>query len=57
MTAPRLALRVALGEMSEVLLESQRVVPRVAQQSGYSFAHPELGSALAACLAQRKEQR
>jgi uncharacterized protein (TIGR01777 family) len=48
MTAPRLALRLALGEVSEVLLESQRVVPRVAQRSGYSFVHEELGAALAA---------
>jgi uncharacterized protein (TIGR01777 family) len=54
MSAPRLALRLALGEMSEVLLESQRVLPRVAQQSGYAFAQPELGAALAACLEQRK---
>jgi uncharacterized protein (TIGR01777 family) len=54
MSAPRLALRLALGEMSDVLLESQRVLPRVAQQTGYVFAQPELGAALAACLAQRK---
>lgn len=57
MTAPRLALRLALGEVSEVLLESQRVTPRVAQQTGYSFVHPELGAALSACLAQRKEEQ
>lgn len=56
LTAPRLALRLALGELSEALLESQRVLPRVALQSGYAFAQPELGAALAACLAQRKEQ-
>jgi uncharacterized protein (TIGR01777 family) len=46
---PRLALSLALGEVSEVLLESQRVLPRVAQQSGYAFAYAELGPALAAC--------
>jgi len=46
---PRLALSLALGEVSGALLGSQRVVPRVAQQSGYAFAYPELGPALAAC--------
>jgi uncharacterized protein (TIGR01777 family) len=49
LAVPRLALNLALGEVSDVLLESQRVVPRVALRSGYAFAHPELGSALAAC--------
>jgi hypothetical protein len=46
---PRLALNLALGEVSDVLLESQRVVPKLARQSGYAFAYPELGPALAAC--------
>jgi uncharacterized protein len=46
---PRLALNLALGEVSDVLLESQRVLPRAAQSSGYSFIYPELGPALAAC--------
>jgi uncharacterized protein (TIGR01777 family) len=46
---PRLALSLAFGELSEVLLESQRVLPRVALESGYSFAFPELGPALLAC--------
>lgn len=49
LSVPRLALNLALGEVSDVLLESQRVIPRVAQQSGYTFAYPELGPALAAC--------
>ncbi len=57
MKAPRLALRLAMGEVSDALLESQRVMPRVAQESGYSFVHSELGGALAACLAERKEQQ
>jgi uncharacterized protein len=47
---PRLALSLALGELADALLESQRVVPRAAQGSGYAFAYPELGSALDACL-------
>jgi uncharacterized protein (TIGR01777 family) len=54
LAVPRLALQLAFGELSEVLLESQRVVPKVAQQSGYAFAHPELGPALAACTRQER---
>jgi uncharacterized protein (TIGR01777 family) len=51
---PRLALSLALGEISEVLLESQRVLPRVAQQSGYAFAFPDLAPALLACTARAR---
>lgn len=47
---PRFALRVALGEVSGALLESQRALPRVARETRYAFAFPELSSALAACL-------
>jgi uncharacterized protein (TIGR01777 family) len=50
LSVPRLALSLALGEVSEVVLESQRVVPRVARDTGYEFMYPELGAALAACL-------
>jgi uncharacterized protein (TIGR01777 family) len=50
LTVPRFALSVALGEVSEVLLESQRVVPRVALETGYEFVYPELGAALRECL-------
>jgi hypothetical protein len=44
--APALALKLALGEFSEVLLGSQRVVPRLAQETGYVFRHPTLEGAL-----------
>jgi len=44
--APRLALNFALGEMSELLLASLRVVPRVAMETGYQFRYPELKAAL-----------
>jgi hypothetical protein len=47
---PRLALRVALGEVSGALLESQRVLPCVARETHYAFVYPELATALAACL-------
>ncbi|MFN8628725.1 MAG: TIGR01777 family oxidoreductase [Candidatus Binatia bacterium] len=44
---PAIALRLALGEMSTVLLASQRVLPRAAERLGFVFRYPELGSALA----------
>jgi hypothetical protein len=43
---PALALRLLLGEMSEVLLASQRVVPQAAEAAGFRFRFPELGGAL-----------
>ena len=43
---PRIALRLALGEVSDILLASQRVFPKVAEQSGYVFEHPDLAGAL-----------
>lgn len=48
--APSFALRAVLGEMSSVVLGSQRVVPEVAQKSRYVFRHPELAEALASVL-------
>lgn len=47
---PVVALRAAFGEMSGMLLASQRVSPRRALESGYAFAHPELDGALRALL-------
>ena len=44
---PKLALKVAFGELSDVLLASQRVEPRVAIQSGFQFRYPEIHGALA----------
>lgn len=50
LSVPRIALRLALGEMSEVLTDSARVLPRVAERSGYRFEYPHLDEALAAVL-------
>lgn len=47
---PAAALRLAFGELAGVLLASQRVLPRVAERSGYRFAHPDLPGALRATL-------
>jgi uncharacterized protein (TIGR01777 family) len=43
---PAAVLRAAFGEMSGVLLASQRVEPRAAQELGFSFQFPTLRSAL-----------
>jgi uncharacterized protein (TIGR01777 family) len=45
--APAFALRLALGEMADaLLLSSQRVVPRVLENTGYQFLHADLSPAL-----------
>ena len=50
--APAMALRAAFGRgmADELLLSSQRVVPRELQHAGFSFQHPALGGALADLL-------
>ncbi|MBS0207399.1 MAG: TIGR01777 family oxidoreductase [Planctomycetes bacterium] len=50
MPAPEFALKLAIGEFAEVLLGSQRVVPRVAEQTGYRFQFPTLEGALGEIL-------
>jgi len=47
---PRAALRLAFGELSEVLVASQRVMPTATMASGYAFRHPELAEALDSVL-------
>jgi uncharacterized protein (TIGR01777 family) len=47
---PPLALRLAFGEMASILLASQRVLPRVALETGYSFRYSTLEAALRAIL-------
>lgn len=49
--APAAALRIAFGEMAdEILLASQRVFPRKALGSGFSFRYRDLDAALKAAL-------
>jgi uncharacterized protein len=43
---PAFALKLALGEMSEMLLASQRVLPSVAKSAGFPFQYPDLHAAL-----------
>lgn len=44
--APAAAIRVVVGEMAEVVLASQRVLPRKALDLGYRFRFPEVEGAL-----------
>lgn len=49
--APAFALKLLLRSMAEeMLLNSQRVVPRVATEMGYDFAYPTLSGALASLV-------
>jgi uncharacterized protein (TIGR01777 family) len=43
---PEFGLKALMGEMSEVLLGSQRVIPQVALESKYEFIYPTLAPAL-----------
>jgi hypothetical protein len=49
---PGLALKLLFGEMAEVILGSQRVVPRAALSAGFRFEYPELRGALARLLSE-----
>jgi uncharacterized protein (TIGR01777 family) len=47
---PAFGLKMLFGEMSEILLASQRVMPKVAESAGFRFRFPELPAALANLL-------
>ena len=47
---PAPMLRLLLGEMAEVLLTGQRVIPDAALRAGHPFQFSDLTSALVACL-------
>jgi uncharacterized protein (TIGR01777 family) len=48
---PAPVLRLALGELADALLRSQRAVPRRLLAAGYAFRFPDLAAALADLLA------
>ncbi len=50
MPAPYLGLRLLFGEFAKVLFASQRVLPKVALDTGFEFEYPEIGPALQAIL-------
>jgi uncharacterized protein (TIGR01777 family) len=47
---PAFTLKLLFGEMSEILLDSQRVAPKAAESAGFRFRFPELAGALADVL-------
>ena len=47
---PGFVLKASMGEMAVLVLDSQRCVPRIATSLGYTWAHPDVASALAAAL-------
>jgi uncharacterized protein len=46
MSIPEFALKMMFGEMSEVMLASQRVLPVATLAAGYEFQFPEVGPAV-----------
>jgi uncharacterized protein (TIGR01777 family) len=48
--APAFMMRMVLGEFSQVLLGSQRTVPRKLLHHGFEFQCPEIGTALEAII-------
>ncbi len=46
MHVPAFMLKAAMGEMAKMVLEGQRVLPRRAQEAGFSFRYPQLEAAL-----------
>lgn len=47
---PAFLLKLLFGEMSRVILESQRVEPHRTLELGYKFQRPDLDAALASCF-------
>jgi len=50
LNVPAWALRLAMGEASEIVLSSQRAMPRAAANLGFRFRHPHVAEALRALL-------
>jgi uncharacterized protein (TIGR01777 family) len=46
MTIPEFALKMMFGEMSEVMLASQRVLPVATLAAGFTYQFPEVGAAV-----------
>jgi uncharacterized protein (TIGR01777 family) len=51
MPAPYFGLRLVFGEFAQVLFASQRVIPRLALDTGFVFQYPDLAGALREILA------
>ena len=48
---PGFAVRILYGEMADIVVYGQRVIPSRAASLGFAFAHPELDEALESALA------
>jgi NAD dependent epimerase/dehydratase family enzyme len=48
--APAFALKLGLGELSHLLLDSQRVLPTATLSTGYAFQHSTIESAARASV-------
>jgi uncharacterized protein (TIGR01777 family) len=46
MRIPAFAVRAVIGEMAQLLVDGQRVIPARAVAAGFAFEHPNLGEAL-----------
>jgi len=55
--APALLMRLALGEFADVLLTSQRVLPRKLLEAGFGFHHPDIPSALTEICAPAENEK
>ena len=51
MPAPYFGLRLLFGEFAKVLFASQRVIPKVAIDTGFVFQYPDIAAALRDILA------
>ena len=51
MPAPYIGLRILFGEFAKVLFASQRVIPKVALDTGFIFQYPDIAVALKEILA------
>lgn len=54
MPAPAFAMRMAMGEMADVVLDSTRVAAKRTQESGFRFRYPDLVPALKDVIEQEK---
>ena len=54
MRIPAFLVRTLLGEMSQLLIEGQHIVPTRATGAGFDFKHPNLGEALRHLLGQQR---
>jgi len=52
---PKFGLQALMGEMSDVLLSSHRVIPKAALEAGYEFIYPTLAPALANLLGDKSK--